>query len=169
MAVENTSCLKDHLVYLTPFIGLGAAGGLIRELNMKKFSWKDMLCRFITGAFAGLLAGLYLKHTGYSFETQCAFTGAIGATAPELLKAVQRWIIRKLGGEPGDCDDEPERNENDHDEAMAAGKEMDTANNPHPDTDTAVDDDAGKAECSDSKETSTAGNDTDTSADGEGD
>ena len=169
MAVENTPCLKDHLVYLAPFIGLGAAGGLIRELNMKKFSWKDMLCRFITGAFAGLLAGLYLKHTGYSFETQCAITGAVGATAPELLKAVQRWIIRKLGGEPGDCEDKPEGNTDDTATDMEADKKMAAADNSNHVADTAVDDDAGKAECSDSKETSTAGNDTDTSADGEGD
>lgn len=105
MTVENTPCIKEHIMYLAPFIGIGATGGLIRAMNAKKFSWKSLFNLVITGAFAGMLAGLYLKHTGYSFETQCAFAGAIGATAPELLKAVQNWLIKKLGGEPKDLED----------------------------------------------------------------
>lgn len=98
MAVEQIPSW-NKLTYLTPFIGIGACGGAIRALNQEHISWKDLIIRAITGAFGAFLAGLYLKHTVYSFEMQYAIAGAIGAVAPELFKAVQLWIIQKLGGD----------------------------------------------------------------------
>ena len=121
MATGNENTTAASFAYLVPFVGLGAAGGFIRELNTKKFSWKELLVRGITGAFGAVLAGLYLKHTAYSIEMQYAFAGAIGATAPELMKAVQHWLIRKLGGDEHDLD---EGNNND------VSKEMDTPDSP---------------------------------------
>ena len=109
MTLENTTCLKEHVYYLAPFVVLGAVGGLIRELNVKRFSWKDLFSRAVTGMFAGMLVGMYLEHSGYGLEMQYAITGIVGATAPELMKAAQHWIINKLGGEDNDNTEESER------------------------------------------------------------
>lgn len=99
MINEETSVgLTNNCLYLIPFLGMGAAGGVIRELNTKTFSWRELLVRAITGAFGAALAGLYLKHMEYPIEMQYAIAGAIGATACELIQAVQKWIIRKIGG-----------------------------------------------------------------------
>lgn len=78
---------------------MGAAGGVIRELNTKHFSWRELFVRAVTGAFGAALAGLYLKHTTYPLEMQFAIAGAIGTTACELIRAVRGWIIRKMGGD----------------------------------------------------------------------
>lgn len=94
--------LTGRVIYLAPFIGLGAAGGVIRELNTKSFTWKELCTRAVTGAFGAALAGLWLKHTAYSIEAQFAIAGAIGTTSCELIKAVQNWIETKLGGKLND-------------------------------------------------------------------
>ena len=102
MSVEAQDTIKDVLKtykYLAPFICLGAAGGVIKAINVKDFSVKNLTVRAITGAFGAALAGLYLKNTCYPIEVQFAIAGAIGTTATELLKAVQIWIMRRLTGD----------------------------------------------------------------------
>ena len=102
MSVEAQDTIKDVLKtykYLAPFICLGAAGGVIKAINVKDFSAKDLTVRAITGAFGAALAGLYLKNTCYPIEVQFAIAGAIGTTATELIKAVQVWIMRRLTGD----------------------------------------------------------------------
>lgn len=126
MTLENTTCLKEHVYYLAPFVGLGAVGGLIRELNVKHFSWKDLFSRAVTGMFAGLLVGMYLKTSDYGLEMQYAITGIVGATAPELMKAAQHWIINKLGGEDNDDTEESKRS----DRRLDTDNTVSTTDNP---------------------------------------
>ena len=76
--ITQTTSL-DKVTYLAPFIGMGAAGGVIRAMNTKNFTWKNLITRAITGGFGAALAGLYLKHTPYTIEAQFAMAGAIGA------------------------------------------------------------------------------------------
>ena len=73
--ITQTSNL-DKCTYLAPFIGMGAAGGVIRAMNTKDFTWKNLITRAITGGFGAALAGLYLKHTPYAIEAQFAIAGA---------------------------------------------------------------------------------------------
>lgn len=135
MTLENTTCLKEHVYYLAPFVGLGAVGGLIRELNVKRFSWKDLFSRAVTGMFAGMLVGMYLKHSSYGLEMQYAITGIVGATAPELMKAAQHWIIHKLGGEDNDNTEESERDNRGLDaDNTVSGADPDTGKDEHADS-----------------------------------
>lgn len=101
MSVEAQDTIKDVLKtykYLATFVCLGAAGGIIKAINVKNFSAKDLTVRAITGAFGAALAGLYLKNTCYPIEMQFAIAGA-RTTATELIKAVQVWIMRRLTGD----------------------------------------------------------------------
>ena len=89
----------DNIKYITPFISIGALGGVIKAINSKDFSWHELIRRAVTGAFGGALAGLYLKNTPYPIEMQFAIAGAIGTVACELIKTIQLWIAQKLGGD----------------------------------------------------------------------
>ena len=123
MSVEAQDTIKDALKtykYLAPFICLGAAGGIIKAINVKDFSAKNLMVRAITGAFGAALAGLYLKNTCYPIEVQFAIAGAIGTTATELLKAVQIWIMRRLTGDENyECNVQEDLNNSDQHRSSA--------------------------------------------------
>ena len=98
--ITQTSNL-DKCTYLAPFIGMGAAGGVIRAMNTKNFTWKTLITRAITGGFGAALAGLYLKHTPYTIEAQFAIAGAIGSMSCELIQAAQTWLMNKATNQGG--------------------------------------------------------------------
>lgn len=98
--ITQTSNL-DKFTYLAPFIGMGAAGGAIRAMNTKDFTWKSLFTRAVTGAFGAALAGLYLRHTPYAIEAQFAIAGAIGSMSCELIQAAQTWLMNKATNQGG--------------------------------------------------------------------
>ena len=91
----------NNFTYLAPFIGMGAAGGAIRAMNTKDFTWKNLIIRAVTGGFGAALAGLYLRHTPYAIEAQFAIAGAIGAMSCELIQAAQTWLMNKATNQGG--------------------------------------------------------------------
>ena len=92
--ITQTSNL-DKCTYLAPFIGMGAAGGVIRALNTKNFTWKNLIIRAITGGFGAALAGLYLRHAPYAIEAQFAIAGVVGSMSCDLIQAAQTWLMNK--------------------------------------------------------------------------
>ena len=98
--ITHTSTL-DKFTYLAPFIGMGAAGGVIRAMNTKDFTWKNLIIRAVTGGFGAALAGLYLRHTPYTIEAQFAMAGAIGSMSCELIQAAQTWLMNKATNQGG--------------------------------------------------------------------
>ena len=98
--ITQTSNL-DKFTYLAPFVGMGAAGGAIRAMNTKNFTWKNLIIRAITGGFGASLAGLYLRHTPYAIEAQFAIAGAVGAMSCELIQAAQTWLMNKATNQGG--------------------------------------------------------------------
>ena len=98
--ITQTSTL-DKFTYLAPFIGMGAAGGAIRAMNTKDFTWKNLIIRAVTGGFGAALAGLYLRHTPYAIEAQFAIAGAIGSMSCELIQAAQTWLMNKATNQGG--------------------------------------------------------------------
>ena len=91
----------NNFTYLAPFIGMGAAGGAIRAMNTKDFTWKNFFTRAVTGAFGAALAGLYLRHTPYAIEAQFAIAGAVGSMSCELIQAAQTWLMNKATNQGG--------------------------------------------------------------------
>ena len=82
-----------------PFIGLGAMGGVIRSINVRPFSLKELLIRTVTGGFAATLAMLYLTTTSYPPAMQSFICGAVGVLGTDLLNAVRIRLYKDITGE----------------------------------------------------------------------
>lgn len=93
---EFTAFIND----IVPFVGLGALGGFIKALNASdKFTWRTVLIRILTGAFGGLIGGMWLLTTSFPPLLKLAMAGAVGATTNELIAAVQHRLCREITGE----------------------------------------------------------------------
>ena len=93
---EFTAFIND----IVPFVGLGAFGGFIKALNASdKFTWRTVLVRLLTGAFGGLIGGMWLLTTSFPPLLKLAMAGAIGVTANELIVAIQHRLCREIMGE----------------------------------------------------------------------
>ena len=84
---------------LIPFIGLGAMGGIVRSINVRPFSVRELIIRMLTGSFAAFLAYLYLSTTNYSPALQSAICGAVGVLGTDLLNAIRDRMYKEITGE----------------------------------------------------------------------
>lgn len=84
---------------LAPFVGLGAMGGVIRSINVRPFSVKELVIRTVTGGFAASLAMLYLATTTYPPSMQSFICGAVGVLGTDLLNAVRDRLYKDITGE----------------------------------------------------------------------
>ena len=84
---------------LIPFIGLGAMGGIVRSINVRPFSVKELVIRTVTGGFAATLAMLYLSTTTYPPSMQSFICGAVGVLGTDLLNAVRDRLYKDITGE----------------------------------------------------------------------
>lgn len=91
---DLASAVKDFI----PFIGLGAMGGIIRSINVRPFSVKELIIRTLTGGFAASLAMLYLSTTTYPPSMQSFICGAVGVLGTDLLNAVRDRMYKDITG-----------------------------------------------------------------------